>query len=264
MYQHTRTRSVTHGSQQDLILANTEDVPDQLTVEEELLAALLDANEALVGALRIYDDLARVATERATEEKSKREVRMDRRVGFNLDSCLGRIQIRSPQQFNDDFYIEPPGAYTGSSDALSPPLPSPTATPLQHFELPTVVPSPNHPLPRIPPSLVPSALPLNQSPGHHYGSQANTPTLLAPPHPLGPRSPAQFVTTSRTPSPDRIPGRPSRDDSVDSDKEHISDLVERMNIEDDVSNSDDDLLTPIRPSAKALGKRRVVEDPDGT
>lgn len=37
-----------------------------------------------------------------------------------------------------------------------------------------------------------------------------------------------------------------------------------MNIEDDESNSDDDIRTPIRPSAKALGKRRVVESPDGT
>ncbi|KAH0834019.1 hypothetical protein J3R83DRAFT_11255 [Lanmaoa asiatica] len=244
VHQHARTRSVTHGSQQDLILANMEDVPNELTVEEELLAALLDANEALVGALRMYDDLARVATERATEEKSRREVRMDRR------------------QLNDDFFVEPPGAYTGSSDPPSPPLPSPTATPHQHFELPAVVPSPNHPLPRIPPSLVPSALAQNQPPGHYYGSQANTPTLLAPPHPLGPRSPAQGVTTSRTPSPDRIPGRPSGHGSVDSDNGHVLDVIERMNIEDDVSNSDDDLRTPIRPSDKALGKRRVVEDLD--
>lgn len=55
-------------------------MPDELTVEEGLLAALLDANESLMGALRMHDDLARVATERATEEKSRREVRMDRRV----------------------------------------------------------------------------------------------------------------------------------------------------------------------------------------
>lgn len=41
-------------------------------------------------------------------------------------------------------------------------------------------------------------------------------------------------------------------------------MIERMNIQDDVGNSDDDTHTPIRPSAKALGKRRVVEEPDGT
>lgn len=52
---------------------------------------------------------------------------------------------------------------------------------------------------------------------------------------------------------------------MDSDGEHISDVIERMNIEEEeASNSDDDIRTPIRPSAKALGKRRVVEDPDGT
>ncbi|KAF8130374.1 hypothetical protein EV363DRAFT_1399531 [Boletus edulis] len=215
-----------------LILANTEDAPNEPTTEEKLLAALLDANETLLTALRMYDDLARVASEQATEEKSKKEIRMDRR------------------QLNDDFLAEPPGAYTGSSNAPSPPLPSPT------FELPPVVPSPNHPLPRIPPSLAPSTLAQNLPPSYHYGSQTNTPTLLVPPHPLGPRSP-QVVTTSRTPSPDRISGRPSRQGSGDSEKLSISDTVDKLNIEDDMSNNDDDIYTPIRPSAKALGKRRT-------
>ncbi|KAG6370719.1 hypothetical protein JVT61DRAFT_11105 [Boletus reticuloceps] len=222
-HQHPRT--------QDLIVANTEDAPNELTTEEKLLAALLDANETLVAALRMYDDLARVASEQATEEKSKKDIRME---------------------LNDDFIAEPPAAYTGSSNAPSPPLPSPT------FELPPVVPSPNHPLPRIPPSLAPST---NQPPSFHYGSQTNTPTLLVPPHPLGPRSP-QIMTTSRTPSPDRISGRPSRQGSGDSEKVSISDAVEKLNIEDDMSYSDDDIRTPIRPSAKALGKRRGYEEPD--
>jgi hypothetical protein len=242
--QHVRTRSVTHGSQPDLILANMEDAPDELTAEEELLAALLDANEALMAALQMYDDLARVATERATEEKSKKEVRMDRR------------------QLNDDFYGEPPGPYTGASDVPSPQVPSPTVPPRQHFELPPVVPSPNHPLPRIPPSLAPSSLAQNQPHGHHYSSQTNTPTLLVPPHPLGPRSPSQALTTSRTPSPDRMLRRPGRQGSGDSEKEHVSDAMERMNIEDDGSNSDNETHTPIQLSAKALGKRRVIEEPD--
>ena len=39
--------------------------------------------------------------------------------------------------------------------------------------------------------------------------------------------------------------------------------MERVTIEDDLSSSDDDIHTPIRPSAKALGKRRVIEDLDG-
>jgi len=70
-----------------------EDAPNQLTVEEELLAALLDANEALVAALRMYDDLARVATERATEEKSRKDVKMDRQVGISF--CSGFISIQA-------------------------------------------------------------------------------------------------------------------------------------------------------------------------
>jgi hypothetical protein len=50
-------------------------------VEEELLAALLESNEALLEALRVYDDLERLAVEREAEEISRRDVRMDRRVG---------------------------------------------------------------------------------------------------------------------------------------------------------------------------------------
>lgn len=93
MHRHTRTHSVTHVSKLDPSLADTEDVPDELTTEEELLAALLDANEALVAALRMHDDLARVATERATEEKSRKEVKMDRRVSFILCPRCISIQI---------------------------------------------------------------------------------------------------------------------------------------------------------------------------
>jgi hypothetical protein len=53
-------------------------------VEEDLLAALLESNEALFQAINLYDDLERVAVERETEEISRRDVRMDRRVrAFN-------------------------------------------------------------------------------------------------------------------------------------------------------------------------------------
>ena len=50
------------------------------TVEEALLAALLMANADLVEALKQYDDLERVAIERQTEERSRKEVRMERKV----------------------------------------------------------------------------------------------------------------------------------------------------------------------------------------
>jgi hypothetical protein len=50
------------------------------TVEEGLLAALLGANADLMEALKQYDDLERVAIERQTEERSRKEVRMERKV----------------------------------------------------------------------------------------------------------------------------------------------------------------------------------------
>lgn len=52
----------------------------ELTIEERLLAALLGANEDLLEALRVYDDLERVAVEREAEEISRRDIKMDRSV----------------------------------------------------------------------------------------------------------------------------------------------------------------------------------------
>jgi len=50
-------------------------------VDEELLAALLDSDENLLEALRVYDDdLERLAVEREAGGISRRDVRMDRRV----------------------------------------------------------------------------------------------------------------------------------------------------------------------------------------
>lgn len=50
------------------------------TVEEELLAALLAANEQLTSVLRQYEDLEQVGIERETEERSRKETRIDRNV----------------------------------------------------------------------------------------------------------------------------------------------------------------------------------------
>ena len=55
-------------------------VPVEQTVEENLLAALLVANAELVEALKQYEDLERVAIERQTEERSRKEIRMERQV----------------------------------------------------------------------------------------------------------------------------------------------------------------------------------------
>lgn len=74
-----RTPSHTNGSFPSL-QSREDDSPIELTIEEELLAALLASNEALLEALRLYDDLERVAVERQAEEISRRDVKMDRRV----------------------------------------------------------------------------------------------------------------------------------------------------------------------------------------
>lgn len=55
-------------------------VPVPLTVEEELLALLLSANESLVEAMNLHNDLERVGIEREAEEISRRDTRMDRRT----------------------------------------------------------------------------------------------------------------------------------------------------------------------------------------
>jgi hypothetical protein len=54
----------------------SDEEPVQLTTQEQLLAALLGANEALLEALRVYDDLERLALERRAEERSRKEMRM--------------------------------------------------------------------------------------------------------------------------------------------------------------------------------------------
>jgi hypothetical protein len=54
--------------------------PIDLTIEEELLAALVATDEALQEALRVYDNLERVAKERQAEELSQRFVSTERRV----------------------------------------------------------------------------------------------------------------------------------------------------------------------------------------
>lgn len=69
---------------------NPDEPSPELTVEEQLLAALLSANEDLTGALRVYEELERLKIERETEERSKKETRMGHRVR-NLFLAEGRF-----------------------------------------------------------------------------------------------------------------------------------------------------------------------------
>ena len=62
---------------------NPDEPPPELTVEEQLLAALLSANEDLTGALRVYEELERLRIEKETQERSKKETRMGSRVRYH-------------------------------------------------------------------------------------------------------------------------------------------------------------------------------------
>jgi hypothetical protein len=57
----------------------------ELTVEEQLLADLLGANEELLESLRMYDELHALGLEREAEAKSREDTRMPRSVSFGLN-----------------------------------------------------------------------------------------------------------------------------------------------------------------------------------
>jgi hypothetical protein len=57
-----------------------EESPVELTPEEQLLGALLEANEALTSVLRVYEDIERIGIEREAMERSRQETRLDRSV----------------------------------------------------------------------------------------------------------------------------------------------------------------------------------------
>ncbi len=56
--------------------------PVELTVEEKLLAALLAANAELLEVLRQWEDLNRLAIERKIEDRSRRDVRINKVCGL--------------------------------------------------------------------------------------------------------------------------------------------------------------------------------------
>ena len=95
------------------------------TVEEALLASLLMANADLLEALKQYDDLERVAIERQTEERSRREVRMERKVNHII--FLQMTYIYSwllASRYREFFFVRVIGVlkafYTTFSPAYSP------------------------------------------------------------------------------------------------------------------------------------------------
>lgn len=99
-------------------------------------------------------------------------------------------------------------------------------------------------------------------PGHHGPAQSLAPP---PPAPHGPRLP---VHRSNTPSPERgslhSVARTSTESTQVAPMHQGSKLRQDSSEEwTDAGADDDDCKTPVRPSAKALGKRKVVEPPEG-
>jgi hypothetical protein len=150
------------------------------------------------------------------------------------------------------------------------PSPSPSPSPQPHFSIPAAL-QPHagqpHPLPPIPVQYQPN-----------YGAPQQS-LALPPPAPHGPRSPGLVSHRSHTPSPERsglgrppllatVPDDPSEAPNGGAPKQTspLGILVPRRDADrdDNAGDVDGEIRTPIRPSAKALGKRRVVEaeEPD--
>ncbi|KDQ17109.1 hypothetical protein BOTBODRAFT_53695 [Botryobasidium botryosum FD-172 SS1] len=273
------------------LLAYTSDTeshtPPPVTAEENLLAALLAANEELQEAFRIYNELERLGRaekeEREVQERSLHETRLD------------RTKIE---------YVAPDGSFltTGDGPSRSPsPAQSATNNTAATTALP-VTPSSIFASLTSPPPPPPLPTPPVAPQPHHARELSNAHHALAPP-PHAPQGPRLPIGRSRTPSPDSIlksmqekrskgmdavrrgmaridlgGNRADRDKDKDkdSDESHSvsrSHVVESKSGHSVVSTSatsvptqddeeDEVPRTPIRPSAKALGKRRAPDPPE--
>ncbi|KZV63547.1 hypothetical protein PENSPDRAFT_207928 [Peniophora sp. CONT] len=200
--------------------------PTELTVEEQLLAALLEANEVLVSVLRVYEDLERVGIEREAEEISKRDVKIDR-------SQLVYDEYGVP-------HLEPPPR--GDASSSRSPSPGPISrTPSPH--MPAVRQDPTHPLPHPPP--------------HPVLAYANGLAVPPPPSraPAGPRSPGSM----RTPSPEAAQ-QAAQGFPYDYTRINVTPASPHPGPTDEYS--EEEARTPVRPSAKALGKRPARAPPE--
>ena len=250
-----------------------------LTPEEQLLGALLEAHEALSSVLRMYADVERIGIERETLERSRQETRLDRSVS-HLSSRIATATLNLFLQKNvvdERGYVhrlDLPQTSHGSTSRSPSPSPSPSPQP-PHLSIPAAL-QPHmgqpHPLPPIP---------VQVSYQQNYAAPQQS-LALPPPAPHGPRSPGLATHRSHTPSPERggfgrpllgsIPNAPLAPSEAPNGgvSKQISPslgiIVPRKDADDEEEEDEDeeDIRTPIRPSAKALGKRRVIEteDPD--
>ncbi|KAJ3836728.1 hypothetical protein F5878DRAFT_248098 [Lentinula raphanica] len=263
---------------------------DEQTTEEKLLAALLEAHGELLGALGQFDDLERVAIERKAEKKSRKELKMDRKAIATLEQ---------QQQLNE--ITASSGA--GAVESVVPLRTSRSPSPASHRGSRPSSMVVQHPLPQHPSSLL--THPIQQHIASQNSLSNHSPefpaTTLAPPRapPHGPRSPASGhghghtrtgssgYPPSRTPSPntpiiDYSSSGTGTGESVGGsalDMARTRALTNGSNVlitekgnaawsarKSMDESSDEEILTPIKPSAKALGKRRVdvTNEPDNS
>ncbi|KAJ7780338.1 hypothetical protein B0H14DRAFT_3586294, partial [Mycena olivaceomarginata] len=153
------------------------------TREEDLLADLLAANEQLLEALKLYDDLKRVTLEREVENLSREQVRLDPRLRQYIDE-------------DGTLYTDTVGRGGSSSRSPSPaPGAARVAVPVSAAPVPM-----QHPLPSHPGQLEHAVAAYQPTSPPHPQQQQQEQTLAPPPAaPHGPRLPGA-VGISRTPS----------------------------------------------------------------
>ena len=190
--------------------AKREETPggSDITAEEELLAALLGANQDLVDVLKCYDDLeaaARAEQETGGHERGRAEQKPEAKVCVFRSRCAP-THLTSPSQIQ---YISPEGvpipdpARSGTSTSSREPLPSPGGgRPSKSRELPPSSSAPATAAPNTPPPAYTTLI--QPCYGHHHShSNTNVNKWIPPPPAIhGPRLAATH-SQSRTPSPER-------------------------------------------------------------
>ncbi|EJU00250.1 hypothetical protein DACRYDRAFT_117303 [Dacryopinax primogenitus] len=227
-------------------------VREKETKEEQLFAALLGAHQELLEVFKIYEEHARVGVEdteeREVEERSKREVRMDRRdlqylnaEGY-LDTRFGasggsssQVATPSPSQPGSRSASPINAGYAGSTGHLSHPLPTP---PVPHLAPPPHAPS--GPRRRTP---SPEGTPRRKS------TDSFAPSIGAAVAAVSATVAAAVAPTTPVAAP--IPGKPN---GLRLEPAYYLVNGSAPPTDDESSSVPN---TPVKPSAKALGKRPV-------
>nr|XP_019008923.1 uncharacterized protein I206_06610 [Kwoniella pini CBS 10737]OCF47704.1 hypothetical protein I206_06610 [Kwoniella pini CBS 10737] len=251
------------------------------TPEEQALATLLEAHSALGEALKQHDDLTRLAGEenemREVRERSKKETKLDRNVRL-LPPSSNQAQASSSRSPSPVPHARLPPDNTlkvtsspRNYDLPLPPLSNGTAAlPIPGSNNPfrnaiksrTPSPDQRHPLPQLPKlSSSPSrtSSPLGRS---RMGGPRPLPNPFAKGNNASHQSLANLANSAHVGSEGgNIPSRngsgdtPSRSGTGDSSSQGAHVPAEEV-------DGDDLPPKPIKPSRKALGKRRAVIDED--